>query len=464
VESGAPLELDDIPDVSGKLAQVVAPDSGEVSPVPGRHQTSRRPIIAHAADTSGRIGMAASSHSPMVGGAFAARSQPRSRVPIIAGIGGVLGVLLTIWLATRPSKASDNKPNTTVPVPASRYAKFTTEPADSRILVNGSEGHIGTPWKVALTDGQHQVEISREGYKTWTRDIEVEAGETQNFHVVLEQLKLNNNSATLRMRPSPLHFDAEVDGKPVLSGTPFEMELAPGIHRIVLRKNGTALWRHELTASAATTYELAPTVNERRRDDPDPRVVANVAPRSSSGGTGSGSSSAGSDSVSSGSGSAGAGVTVASLGSGATASSIGQVPEPAVTRPPPVTPSPVVPPPVVPRPPPLSTTTTPIIPVKPPQAPLVAAGPVPISSSAVKRVSGDAPNLRTLRMDDLPKVISAKMCIDTSGSVTSVSILQSIDNRFVRELQNTLKKWRYTPYKLDGTLRAACFVVPMRTK
>jgi eukaryotic-like serine/threonine-protein kinase len=469
VESGAPVVLDEIPDVSDKLAQVPAADSGEVSPMAtaGRNTGIRRPVIAHAADSGPNQG-------PAVGGALAARNQPRSRVPLIAAAAGALGLILAIWLITRgsPSKASESKIGTAVPAPVSRYAKFTTEPADSRILVDGSEGHIGTPWKVALSDGQHQVEISREGYKTWTRTLSVEDGETQNFHVVLEQLnKLDNNSSTVRVHPSPAHFDAEVDGKPVPNGTPFDMELAPGIHRIVLRKAGQTVWRHELTVAPATTYELAPTVNERRRDDVDPRdrVAVNTGSGSAGtketlaqelglGGSGSagsgsaGSGSAGSGSAgsgSAGSGSAGSGSAIPSLGSGALPPPSGKLPE--VARPTPT--------PELPRPAPIAVLPKPVAAPTP-----VDAGPATISSSAVRRTSGDQPNLRTLRMDELPKVISAKICIDTSGNVTSVGIIQSIDRKFVKELQSTLKGWRYSPYLVSGVARAACFVVGMRTK
>jgi hypothetical protein len=99
-----------------------------------------------------------------------------------------------------------------------------------------------------------------------------------------------------------------------------------------------------------------------------------------------------------------------------------------------------------------------------PKIPPVPAGPVTVSASAVKRLSGEAPNLRTLRTDELPKVISAKICIDTSGKVSNVSIIQRIDQRFVSDLQSTLKGWKYAPYTIDGTARPACFVVPMRTK
>lgn len=477
-ESGAPVVLDEIPDVSDKLAQVAPPDSGEVSPVPHSRQSMRRPVVAHAAaEASGRLSVQsmqaaqeeAGASAPAIGAALASRhgAAPRSKVPFIAAGAAVLAVAFAVWMFTK-DKARESQPAAAaaavVPQQPSRFAKFTTEPADSRILVDGREGHIGTPWKVALTEGQHQVEISREGYRTWTRTIEVEAGETQNFHVVLEQLnKLDNNASTLRVRPSPLHFDAEVDGKPVRSGTPFEIELAPGIHRIVLKKAGVAVWRHELTVAPATTYELAPTVNERRRDDIG-RPTAVVASASGSAGsagsadededdiglgqptTPSGSGSAGSGSAgsaSSGSASEKPGADSGSAGSGSAGAGSGSAVKPVVAAP------------IVPA------ITAPVRVPTPPPAPV---GPVTVSASAVKRLSGDLPNLRTLRTDDLPKVISAKLCIDTSGKVTSVNIIQQLEQRFVKDLQSTLKGWKYAPYLLDGSVRAACFVVPMRTK
>lgn len=476
-DSGAPVLLDDIPDVSDKLASAPAPDSGElhsVSPGLSPHTGSRRPIISHAAGTSRMqaIPEASTTAAPIVGGGLASRSQPRSKMPIIAAVVGVAAIAAVVWFTTQGGKSkagtATNTAGATVPSNATRYAKFTAEPADSRILVDGSNGHIGTPWKVALTEGVHQVEISAEGYKTWKRSLEVDAGETQNFHVMLEKLSsTNSNNSTLRVRPSPAHFDAEVDGMPIASGTPFEMELAPGIHRIILRKNTAIVWKHELTVSPATTYELAPTVTERgtaprervadapERGERNPRnPVASVSVNNdigsinsgvNSGSAGSGSAGSGS-ATASGSGSAGSGsATAPGAGSGSAVIA-------AIT--PPVAPKPVTPPPAVaPLPKPAAL-----------PAPAAPAGPVPVSSAAVKRLSAEAPNLRTVRMDDLPKVISAKLCIDTSGTVTSVSIIQSIDSRFVKELQTTLKKWKYAPYMLNGTARAACFVVPMRTK
>ncbi len=489
-DSGAPVLLDDIPDVSDKLASAPAPDSGDLSPVTGSlkpHTGSRRPVIAHAAGTSRMQAipdsapsplLSSTSSTPIVGGGLASRSQSRSKAPVIGAVVGVAALAGVVWFLTQGksgSPSATNAPGATVPSNATRFAKFTTEPADSRILIDGTNGHIGTPWKVSLTEGTHQVEISAEGFKTWKRTIEVDAGETQNFHVMLEQLSaLNKNNSTLRVRPSPAHFDAEVDGMPIASGTPFEMELPPGIHRIILRKNTAIVWKHELTVSPATTYELAPTVNERgsaaqrgervadndrerparnnqvasasaSNDNDIGTISSGVGCAGSAAGSGRAGSAAGSGSAGSAAGSGSAGSGAGSAGSG---SAIAPLPVPTLPKPTPTTPAIAA---ALPKP-------------TPAPVPAAPAGPVPVSSAAVKRLNGEAPNLRTSRMDDLPKVISAKLCIDTSGNVNSVNIIQNIDSRFVKELQNTLKKWKYAPYMLNGSARAACFVVPMRIK
>ena len=280
-DSGEAVLVDGIPDVSDKLAHAPAPDSGELSPVsPGLnpHTSSRRPVIAHAAGTSRLQAIPDPSPAllaPIIGGSLAARNQPKSKLPLIGAIVGAVAAAAIIMLFMKggdkaQTAAGAGAQGAAASALATSYAKFTTEPADARILIDGTKGHIGTPWKVALTDGPHDVEISGEGYKTWRRQIDVEAGETQSFHVMLEKLSTKGeNFSTLRVRPTPANFDAEVDGIPVAGGTPFEMELAPGIHRIVLRKNSAVVWKYEQVVQPATTYELAPTINDRARPDRD---------------------------------------------------------------------------------------------------------------------------------------------------------------------------------------------------
>lgn len=83
------------------------------------------------------------------------------------------------------------------------------------------------------------------------------------------------------------------------------------------------------------------------------------------------------------------------------------------------------------------------------------------------RISGDAqihpPDIVTTMMQRDGKSQTRgtfKMCLDTEGSVTSVSALRSTgydayDDRLVAGMQT----WRYAPYKVNGTKVAVCTVV-----
>jgi hypothetical protein len=90
--------------------------------------------------------------------------------------------------------------------------------------------------------------------------------------------------------------------------------------------------------------------------------------------------------------------------------------------------------------------------------------PESVSPMAVTRISGGSPRRAKLRGMDLPPSISAKLCIDEAGRVTSPEVLTQLPAPAAVEIADALRSWRYTPYKVDGVARAACFVVPVRVK
>ena len=63
-------------------------------------------------------------------------------------------------------------------------------------------------------------------------------------------------------------------------------------------------------------------------------------------------------------------------------------------------------------------------------------------------------------------VVAAKLCIDHTGAVTSADLITKLEARAALEMVQTLKGWRYTPYKPQGspTPAAACFAVSFRSK
>jgi hypothetical protein len=136
-------------------------------------------------------------------------------------------------------------------------------------------------------------------------------------------------------------------------------------------------------------------------------------------------------------------------------------PTPAWTQPEPAPSAPVVatpaPEPAVAKP----------MPAAPAPAKVAAAGPSIISPKLVHKLAGDAPQIIMDHYDgdDLPATITAKLCIDTGGHVTSAVLLGKVQaSRLGNEIAATLRTWTYAPYSKDGTATAACFPVALRTR
>jgi hypothetical protein len=97
--------------------------------------------------------------------------------------------------------------------------------------------------------------------------------------------------------------------------------------------------------------------------------------------------------------------------------------------------------------------------------PNTSAQPVVVPPNAVKRTSGDLPKISTIVRpgQEVPKSLSAKICIDASGKVTNVQIYKVTGDLSVK-LAAAIREWRYTTYKLDGRALPVCFVNSFQLK
>jgi hypothetical protein len=83
----------------------------------------------------------------------------------------------------------------------------------------------------------------------------------------------------------------------------------------------------------------------------------------------------------------------------------------------------------------------------------------------VTKLSGDLPNIaRFSKTADLPAMAPAKLCIDTTGHVTSADFLVKLEKHVASDLGDALRTWRYAPYIKGGVALVACFVVTVRIK
>jgi eukaryotic-like serine/threonine-protein kinase len=445
-------------DLDGDLgADVRAAAAAEAPILPRRAQTASAPV-------------------PTIGAAIATRKTHGARNAIIALLvlgGAAVGITLYV---TGGSDVAAVKPATSEPIPTrTGTVKFVIEPADATVKLGTAEPHVGSPWATQLPAGTHQVEIRRDGYKSWLTTIELSAGETQTMRVVLEQVVggAATETATLIVEPSLDGMEVVLDGVVLEQKTPVRLEVKPGPHTVALRQDGDEVWREEFTAAPNQVQHFDPSMSEEKKaervyrhrdkdererdeaiaavdDDRSRMSTLSIPPKSTTPTAPPHAGTAPGNATTPGAATATAPTTPATT-PGATGPA-------AITTAPPKVETPVAPAKI--EPPKTPQITTP----KPSQVAPQKRAPVVVPPSAVSRTSGSMPSLRTRDDKDLPAQISAKVCIDTGGGVASATILSKIPDDLKGKLTEAIRGWRYTPYKDGGVAVPACFVASFRSK
>jgi serine/threonine protein kinase len=85
------------------------------------------------------------------------------------------------------------------------------------------------------------------------------------------------------------------------------------------------------------------------------------------------------------------------------------------------------------------------------------SGPIVVSAARAQRQSGNTRPIRFPPGEALPPKVTAKLCIDTRGIVTSVTVLSTVTPKVRRAIERGLESWRYRPVMEGGQAVAACF-------
>ncbi|MCW5808109.1 MAG: PEGA domain-containing protein, partial [Deltaproteobacteria bacterium] len=402
-----------------------------------------------------------------IGAAIVERQSVRHRgwlwlaALLVAAAGAAVAVVVVTrdGSATAPKEKAPKEPPPPVAKETSTV-KFMTEPADAEIAIEGKDAHRGSPWTIELAPGTYTVNIQREGFKARLMSIEVSAKET-NYIVPLEKLAVGAAAAdaTLLLSSSPGNLDAYLDGKPLGQRTPLRLAIKPGPHTVVLRQNGVEVWRQYINAQANADYQFNPNVTEaqaREREARERRRAATAEPKKLTPDAPTSTSTE---------------PTPTSTEPAIEERTTDKARPPVVEKndkndKPPVgnpkdTKDPTTP---VPTPP------TPQVKVElPPPPPTTegarSAGPVIVTPNAVTKISGETPNVAKSKRAEMPSTVAAKVCIDTSGKVTNVSVItQKLERMTVGDLTSALYAWRYKPHMVNGVATPACFVVSFQVK
>lgn len=151
---------------------------------------------------------------PAGGNLSAARTRPRTRRWI-----GLAGLVLLVLGGS--------------PLFFFRPVRIVIEPPPDRIRISGAR--LPTPGETwLLLPGEHELEAQRAGFRELRETLRVTRARTQSFAFSLEELP-----GVVRLEPGAVE-DPEilVDGVPMPPGSPLQVELPAGEHRIEMRAEG----------------------------------------------------------------------------------------------------------------------------------------------------------------------------------------------------------------------------------
>ena len=138
-------------------------------------------------------------------------------------------------------------------------------PSGAQIRIDGnSDPSWMTPSNVSgIEPGEHIVTISKPGYVSETRNIEVAAG-SKSFLVV----QLAPASASAFVSSVPAGAEVLVDGKDVGHATPVQVTIQkPGVHTFVVHKGGYLDETTTANLQAGQTFQFAPVLRQLGRTD-----------------------------------------------------------------------------------------------------------------------------------------------------------------------------------------------------
>ena len=154
-------------------------------------------------------------------------------------------------------------------------APVSASTADGQLTVSSEpegatfsiEGRTTQAWKTpqmvgSLAPAVYRVTVSKPGYSTETRNIQVVSGRGVSLDVKLNALK-----ATLNVGGTPIGARIVIDGKETGKFSPAEFTLDPAVHTVSLHREGFFDSTGEVKLSAGQTLNYSPSMTPAGRTD-----------------------------------------------------------------------------------------------------------------------------------------------------------------------------------------------------
>lgn len=129
--------------------------------------------------------------------------------------------------------------------------------AGSRVLIDGVNVGDAGPDEHEVDPGVHEISVSRNGYKPWTRSVTVSAGETSTIRASLDPI---STTGRLAIEPNVTGGRLFVNGKELGVRDSTVVELPAGRYKLKLRKRGYREWSGQVRLQAGETKTVAITL------------------------------------------------------------------------------------------------------------------------------------------------------------------------------------------------------------
>jgi formylglycine-generating enzyme required for sulfatase activity len=137
-------------------------------------------------------------------------------------------------------------------IPGWTEIRVETLPTGARIFVDGTP-RGETPLSLKLSVGTHELKISAENYKTWTKQLLVQRNQPQ----MLDTIHLQPADGTLTLKTTPSGANVTVGGT-FIGQTPVDIPLQPDVkHKLLISKAGYNKIERTVQVATAGTEEIS---------------------------------------------------------------------------------------------------------------------------------------------------------------------------------------------------------------
>jgi len=116
-----------------------------------------------------------------------------------------------------------------------------SEPTKASIFIDGKEFGRTPAMRKSIDSGKHEVEVRMEGYKVWSKSVNIKAGKEKLLTATLQIM-----SGGIRVESTPTKAMIYLDGEDVGTTPEILMSVAPGTHEVKVKMEGYKVWSKKL--------------------------------------------------------------------------------------------------------------------------------------------------------------------------------------------------------------------------